>query len=389
MAQVPALMDGFARLIETPSVSSVDPRLDMSNRPVVDLLAGWFADLGFDIDIADVPGQAGKVNLIARLGPEADQAGGLVLSGHTDTVPYDETGWNSDPFKLTEKDGRVYGLGTSDMKCFFPIITEVLQGLDRNTFKRPLTILATADEESNMHGARALLDKGISLGAQALIGEPTGLQPVCMHKGVMLTTIRLTGRAGHSSDPSLGENALEGMHEVIKALLEWRDELQADHRNSDFRVPVPTMNLGSIAGGDNPNRICAWCELGLDLRSLPGMEVNELKTELQQRVRAAVANRDLKVEFCETFDGIDAMHTPRDAEIVRKAEELTGKTAGSVAFGTEGPYLNALGMQTVILGPGDISVAHQSNEYLPLDRIAPMQRIIEGMIRHFCMGQPA
>lgn len=389
MAQVPALMEGFARLIETPSVSSVDPTLDMSNRPVADLLADWFAGLGFDIDIADVPGQAGKVNLIARLGPETDRTGGLVLSGHTDTVPFDQTGWNSDPFKLTEKDGCVYGLGTSDMKCFFPIITEVLQGLDRNAFRQPLTILATADEESNMHGARALLEKGVPLGSQALIGEPTGLQPVCMHKGVMMATVRLTGRAGHSSDPSLGENALEGMHEVIRALLDWRDELQADHRNSDFRVPVPTMNLGRIAGGDNPNRICAWCELGLDLRPLPGMEVNELKTELQQRVRDAVADRDLKVEFCETFDGIDAMQTPRDAEIVRKAEELSGMTAGSVAFGTEGPYLNALGMQTVILGPGDISVAHQSNEYLPLDRIAPMQRIVEGMIRHFCVGQPA
>ncbi len=389
MSQVPAFMEGFARLIETPSVSSVDPRLDMSNRAVVDLLAGWFADLGFDIDIADVPDHPGKVNLIARLGPQTEPPGGLVLSGHTDTVPYDETGWDSDPFVLTEKDGKAYGLGSSDMKCFFPIITEVLQGLNRRQVTRPLTILATADEESNMHGAQALLDKGVSLGAQALIGEPTGLQPVYMHKGVIMATIRLTGRAGHSSDPSLGENALEGMHEVIKALLDWREELQADHRNSDFRVPVPTMNLGHIAGGDNPNRICASCELGIDLRPLPGMEVSELKPELRRRVQAAVADRDLKVEFRETFHGIDAMHTPREAEIVRKAEELSGMTAGTVAFGTEAPYLNALGMETVILGPGDISVAHQSNEYLPLDRVASMQKIIEGMIRHFCMEQPA
>lgn len=362
MSQVPDLMDGFARLIATPSVSSVDPRHDMSNRPVVDLLAGWFADLGFDIDIADVPGQDGKVNLIARLGPASEQADGLVLSGHTDTVPYDDTGWDSDPFKLTERDGNVYGLGSSDMKCFFPIITEVLKTMGRQRFKRPLTILATADEESNMHGARALLEQGVTLGAQALIGEPTGLQPVCMHKGVMMATIRLTGRSGHSSDPSLGENALEGMHEVIKALLHWREELQADHRNTDFLVPVPTMNLGRIAGGDNPNRICASCELGIDLRPLPGMAVSELKPELEQRVRAAVADRDLKVEFRGDFDGIDAMHTPYDAEVVRQAEALSGKTAGTVAFGTEGPYLNALGMQSVILGPGDIAVAHQSNE---------------------------
>lgn len=390
MAQVPALMDGFAQLVATPSVSSVDPRHDMSNRPVVDLLAGWFDDLGFDVDISEIPGQPGKVNLIARLGAQADvaEAGGLVLSGHTDTVPYDENGWDTDPFKLTEKNGRLYGLGSSDMKCFFPIVTEVLRGLKLKSVSWPLTILATADEESNMHGARALLEAGRTLGAQALIGEPTGLQPVCMHKGVMMMNIRLTGRAGHSSDPSLGVNALEGMHEVIKALLDWREELQTDHRNSDFKVPMPTMNLGRIVGGDNPNRICPLCELGIDLRPLPGMQISELKAEMQQRVKAAVAARDLKVEFCDSFDGIDAMSTPRDAAIVRKAEELSGRTAGSVAFGTEGPYLNALGMQTVVLGPGDIEVAHQSNEYLPADRIAPMQRIVEGMIRHFCMEQP-
>jgi len=388
-ARLPGMMEAFARLIETPSVSSVDPRLDMSNRAVVDLLAGWFEDLGFGIEIAPVPGQEEKYNLIARLGSTGDRADGLVLAGHTDTVPYDDTGWDSDPFQLTERDGRLYGLGSSDMKCFFPIVLEVLRDMDRNSLTRPLVVLATADEESNMHGARALLAQDVALGAHALIGEPTGLQPVSMHKGVMLTTIRLIGCSGHSSDPSLGENALEGMHEVIKALLAWREELQADHRNSDFQVPVPTMNLGRIAGGDNPNRICASCELGLDLRPLPGMAVSELKAELRERVTAAVADRELKVEFDETFDGIDAMHTPREAEIVRKAEELSGMPAGTVAFGTEGPYLNALGMETVILGPGDISVAHQSNEYLPLGRVEPMQRIVAGMIRHFCTGQPA
>ncbi len=380
-------MDSLARLVATPSVSSVDPRYDMSNRPIVDMLANWLSDLGFRIDIHDVPGQQDKVNLIARSGPETDKPAGFLLSGHTDTVPYDESGWDSDPFTLTRRDGRLYGLGSADMKCFFPVVTEVVCGMDLTQLKQPLTVLATADEESNMHGARALLDAGIALGSQALIGEPTGLQPVCMHKGVMMALIQLTGRAGHSSDPALGENALEGMHEVIKALLDWRKELQAEHVNTDFRVPVPTLNLGRIAGGDNPNRICASCELGIDLRPLPGMPINELKTELRQRVQAAVADLNLELEFRESFDGIDAMQTPRDAEVVRVAEQLSGLTAGSVAFGTEGPYLNALGMDTVIFGPGDIAVAHQANEYVPMDRIVPMQRVVEGMIRHFCMEQ--
>lgn len=384
-----SFLDALAQLIATPSVSSVDPRLDMSNRPVVNRLANWLSDLGFHVELCEVPGQAGKFNLIARAGPENKAAAGLVLSGHTDTVPYDETGWDSDPFTLTERNGRLYGLGSSDMKSFFPVITEVLRSLDLTQLRQPLTVLATADEESNMHGAQALADKGVTFGGQALIGEPTGLQPIFMHKGVIMASIRLTGRSGHSSDPALGQNALEGMHEVIKALLAWRKELQAEHTNREFRVPVPTLNLGRIQGGDNPNRICASCELGIDLRPLPGMSVTELKAELQQRVEIVAANRHLKLEFCEPFHGVDAMQTPRDAEIIRIAESLSGQSAGSVAFGTEGPYLNALGMDTVILGPGDIAVAHQANEYVLLDRILPMQRIVEGMIRHFCMGQPA
>lgn len=385
----PSFTEALARLVAIPSVSSVDPDLDMSNRAMVDELANWLSDLGFRIDLNEIPGHAGKVNLIARLGPEGTAHSGLVLSGHTDTVPYDESGWDSDPFTLTERNGRLYGLGSSDMKCFFPIITEVMRGLDTGRLRQPLTVLATADEESNMYGAQALVDAGIAFAGQALIGEPTGLQPIYTHKGVMLANIRLIGRSGHSSDPALGENALEGMHDVIHALLEWREELQVEHMNTDFRVPVPTLNLGRIAGGDNPNRICASCELGIDLRPLPGMSVSDLEVELHRRVAAAVADRNLKLEFSDTFHGIDAMQTPRDAEVVRVAEQLSGMSAGSVAFGTEGPYLNALGMATVVLGPGDIAVAHQQNEYVPMERIVPMQNILEGMIRHFCLEQTA
>lgn len=380
-------IDALSELVAIPSVSSVDPELDMSNRPVAEWLANRLNDQGFRIELLDVPGKAGKVNLIARAGPEAqpDSGTGLVLSGHTDTVPYDESGWDSNPFTLTEKNDRLYGLGSSDMKCFFPIVSEALHEVDLGQLRQPLTVLATADEESNMHGARALLDAGLTLGRQALIGEPTGLQPVCMHKGVLMANIRLTGRSGHSSDPTLGENALEGMHEVIKALLAWREELQAEHVNNDFRIPVPTLNLGRIHGGDNPNRICASCELGIDLRPLPGMSVTDIRAELRERVQTAVVDLNLQLEFLESFDGIDAMLTPRESEIVKVAEQLSGLAAGSVAFGTEGPYLNALGLDTVVLGPGDISVAHQPNEYVPIDRIMPMQRIVKGMVRHFCL----
>ncbi|MEX0950887.1 MAG: acetylornithine deacetylase [Gammaproteobacteria bacterium] len=381
-AKLPDFRAGLAELVATPSVSSIDPRLDMSNRPVVDLLANWYADLGADITLMPLPGNGDKCNLIAKFG---GGEGGLVLSGHTDTVPYDANGWDSDPFALTEREGVLYGLGTSDMKSYFPLVLQVLRELDLNKLREPIYVLATADEESNMLGAQALAEANLPLGRNAIIGEPTGLRPVFQHKGVMMAAIRLIGRSGHSSDPALGVSALEGMHKVITDLLAWRSELQARYQNEAFKVPVPTMNLGCIHGGDNPNRICAECELAIDLRPLPGMVLAELKQALQERVQAAVRDMDLRVEFNDRFTGIEAMQTDRNAGIVTMAEQLSGQTAGSVAFGTEGAYFNAMGMETVVLGPGDIDVAHQPNECLSLARIEPMVKILRGMVTHFCM----
>ena len=383
MITLPAFQESFAALVAAPSVSSIDPRHDQSNRPVVDLLANWFADLGFAIEVVPVNGRADKANLIASLGTGG---GGLVLSGHTDTVPYTESAWHQDPFRLTERDGRFYGLGTSDMKCFFPIVMQVLQSLDLKQVKRPIILLATCDEESTMAGAKALVDANRGLGRYALIGEPTGLKPVIMHKGVMIETITLKGKAGHASNPSLGNNAMEGMHEVMRTLLAWRGGLQQEFANEKFDVPVPTLNFGSIHGGDSPNRICAECELKIDLRLLPRMQISDVRKQLRRTVTQALTGSGLAVEFDEVFPGTPPMETDPQSEIVTVAEKLTGHAAGTVNFGTEGPYLNSLGMDTVVLGPGDIDQAHQANEYLEQTRIRPMQDLLKKMITHFCMS---
>ena len=383
MITLPAFKESFSALVATPSVSSIDARHDQSNVPMVDLLADWFASLGFNIETLAVADRPDKVNLVASLGAGA---GGLVLSGHTDTVPYNESAWQQDPFRLTERDGRYYGLGVTDMKCFFPIVMQALQSLDLNRIKRPVILLATCDEESTMAGARALVDGQRGLGCYALIGEPTGLQPVIRHKGVMVETITLSGQSGHSSNPALGNNAMEGMHEVMNALLRWRANLQQTFSNDNFDVPVPTLNFGSIRGGDNPNRICAECELKIDLRLLPGMQVQAIRDELHSAVTQAVAGSGLGLEFDEVFPGLPPMETDPQSDIVKVAEKLTGHAADTVNFGTEGPYLNALGMDTVVLGPGDIDQAHQANEYIEQKRIQPMQALLEKMIAHFCMS---
>jgi acetylornithine deacetylase len=379
---LPSLFEMMQRLIGSPSVSSVSPEWDSSNAQVIDHLADWCRTAGFAVERIPIEGHPGKFNLVASAGRGPD---GLVLSGHTDTVPFDEALWASDPFRLTERDGRWYGLGTCDMKGFFAVALDAIRDLDLARLRHPLVLVATADEESSMCGAKALLDTHRRLGRHAVIGEPTGMRPVRLHKGIAMEAIRVTGRSGHSSDPALGRNALDGMHQVLDEIVAWRSELQQRYSNPLFAVQVPTLNLGHIHGGDNPNRICAHCELHFDIRPLPGMDLDELRGEIDRRLGARLAGSGLGLERISLFEGIPAMETPADSPIVRAAEALTGCSAGAVAFGTEGPYLSRLGMQTLIMGPGSIDQAHQPDEYLSLDQVEPARRIIRSLVEQFCL----
>ncbi len=379
---LPDLKAMMQRLVAAPSVSSISPEWDQSNLPVIEHLADWCRDAGFAVEVLEIPDHPGKYNLVASAG---SGPGGLVLSGHSDTVPFDEGRWRSDPLALSERDGRWYGLGTADMKGFFAVVLEALRGLDLASLKRPLVLLATADEESGMCGARSLARLERRLGRHALIGEPTGLRPVRLHKGITMEAIRIQGRSGHSSDPALGNNALEGLHRVMGELLAWRQSLQAQHRNPLFAVEVPTLNLGHVHGGDNPNRICGQCELHIDIRPLPGMSLEDLREALDRRLGALAAESGLAIERRPLFEGVPAFETPAEAEIVQAVESLTGHPSGAVAFATEGPFLNALGMETVILGPGSIDQAHQPDEYIALDQLEPAMAIVRGLVKRFCL----
>ncbi len=382
MTALPPLQNLVSELIALPSVSCADGRLDMSNRPVAERLAGWLADLGFRCELLPIDNQSDKCNLLATLG---SGPGGLVLAGHLDTVPYDDGAWRSDPFRLTERDDRYYGLGTADMKSFLALAVEAAKEFSGRQLREPLIILGTADEESSMAGALALAKAGIPKARFAVIGEPTGLKPVRAHKGIFTERIIVRGRAGHSSNPALGSNAIEGMQRVLTALGALRDALPARARDLTYAVPHSTLNLGCIHGGDSPNRIPASCALEVDLRFVPGLELGALREELHARVKQALADTDFPVEFEPLFVGTPPLATPAEAAIVRAAEELTGHAAGAVDFATEGALFNQIGMQTVILGPGDIEQAHQPDEYLELARIPPTLTLLRGLIQRFCL----
>ncbi|MDX5328095.1 MAG: acetylornithine deacetylase [Marinobacter sp.] len=379
---VPGIRDMLTRLISLPSISSASPDWDHSNEAVVRTLAEWLEPMGFAVEILEVPGMPGKYNLIATLG---SGPGGLVLSGHTDTVPFDDKRWQSDPFTLTEKDNRWYGLGTCDMKGFFPLVIEAAKTFVDQPLQQPLIILATADEESSMNGARALAEAGKPKARYAVIGEPTNLKPVRMHKGIMMERLRFDGQSGHSSNPDLGRNALEGMHEALGELLNLRTEWQEKYRNPSFKVQVPTLNLGCIHGGDNPNRICAQCELHFDLRPLPGMSMETLRQAILNRMQPLAERRQLNLTFEPLFDGVPPFETPADAALVKACETLTGHAAHAVAFATEAPWLQKLGLETLVMGPGSIDQAHQPDEFLEMSQLQPTVDILRGLIKQFCL----
>ncbi|MBC9252732.1 acetylornithine deacetylase [Pseudomonas alcaligenes] len=378
---LPSLKDQFAALIATPSVSCTQPHWDQSNRAVIDLLAGWLGDLGFACEIQEIA--PGKANLLASYG---SGPGGLVLAGHSDTVPFDAALWQSDPLQLTEQGDRWVGLGVCDMKGFFPLVIEAVRGLLDQPFKQPLLILATCDEESSMAGARALAAAGKPLGRAAVIGEPTGLKPIRLHKGVMMERIDILGQSGHSSDPSLGHSALEAMHDAMGELRALRTQWQREFNNPQFGVPQPTLNLGCIHGGDNPNRICGQCSLEFDLRPLPGMDPQQLRAAIRTRLQPLAERHQVKIDFAPLFANVPPFEQSADSELVRLAEKLTGHAAQAVAFGTEAPYLQQLGCETIVLGPGDIACAHQPGEFLELARLEPTVRLLRQLIQHYCLS---
>lgn len=382
MAKLPGLKDQLHTLIGLPSISSCSPDFDQSNRAVIDQLAEWLNELGFQCQVLSLSTNPQKANLVATLG---SGPGGLVLSGHTDTVPYDQGQWQSDPFKLTEREQRFYGLGSSDMKSFFALAIEAIRQLDGASLKRPLILLATADEESSMQGARDLATYGGPNARYAIIGEPTSLQPIRMHKGFLSDKLTVHGRSAHSSNPALGSSAIDAMHEVIAELLSFRRQLVSNYQRADFEVDIPTMNLGCLHGGDNPNRICNSCELQFDLRCLPEMSNAELRANIAGRIEQVARRTQTTIDYEPLQLGTEPFEQAADSEIVRVAEQLTGQAAGNVAFATEAPFLQQMGMETIVLGPGSINQAHQPDEYIELQQIKPCVTLLGRFIEHFCV----
>ncbi|KDO13793.1 acetylornithine deacetylase [Vibrio metoecus] len=375
---LPSFLEVYEGLISTSSISSTDAHWDEGNEQVIAKLADWLSALGFSIQIEQVA--PNKQNLIAKLG---SGEGGLLLAGHSDTVPFDEGRWNYNPHALTQANNRFYGLGTADMKGFFAFIYEAVKKVDWSKQTKPLYVLATCDEETTMLGARHFTENAPFKPDYCIIGEPTSLVPIRAHKGHVANAIRVTGKSGHSSNPALGVNAIEIMHEVLFALMQLRDRLIKEYHHPGFEIPTPTLNLGHIHGGDSPNRICGCCELHYDVRPLPGISLDGLDNLMRDALRDVQQKWPGRIELVPLHDPIPGYECAHDHPFIHGISEICEQEAQTVNYCTEAPFLQQV-CPTLVLGPGSIDQAHQPDEFLAFEFIDPTVRVLSRAMQKYC-----
>ncbi|ACL30427.1 acetylornithine deacetylase [Buchnera aphidicola] len=377
--KIPSFIEVYKSLIQIPTISSNNKLLDQSNKNFIDLLSNYFSDLNFSVKNYQIP-HTDKYNMLACVG---SGNGGLLLSGHSDTVDFDEKKWTKDPFKLTETNNKFYGLGAVDMKGFFALILEVISSINIKKIIKPIYILATANEETDMSGAKNFIQSTIIKPDCIIIGEPTSLKLINAHKGHMSYSIKVIGDTGHSSNPDHGVNSIEIMHDVIRSLLILKKYFKEEYQHPNFSIPYPTMNLSSIHGGSAINRICPLCILNFEIRPIPGLTLTQIEIVIKEKLETIMKKWSHRIFIKKLFSSVPAYECPHNSGTIKIVEKLCQLNSAAVNYCTEAPFLQRIA-PTLILGPGSIEQAHQPDEYLEHYFIQPTKNIITKLINKFC-----
>jgi acetylornithine deacetylase len=359
-----------------------------SNLPIADFLCDYLDRPGVRI-ARNLSPDGGKTNVIAWLGPEPEgDRRGLVLSGHMDVVPADEEGWRHDPFSLADEGDRWVGRGSCDMKGFLALAANLAAEARPERWRAPLALVFTYDEEVGTLGAKRLIESfpaAEGLPRSAIIGEPTSLRVARTHKGHAKLRVTLHGVSAHSGYPHLGTNAIEPAGRVIVALAALRRELEAEappNRELFPEVPYVPLNVGTVHGGSAINVVPDRCVVEVGFRPLPGVTSEELVERVSRAARAAAAPFEPAIEL---LSDSPPMLLDEASPIHRHLCGLTGQSAGaSVSFATDAGWLQRLGMDCAIFGPGSIEVAHKPNEFLPKDEFAAARGFLERTVKQFC-----
>jgi acetylornithine deacetylase len=372
MADDPLLGRTLSHLKE---LISFDTTSSKPNVPLLNYAAKQLFAAGAVVDWVHTT-EEGKASLIARFGPKVE--GGVLLSGHTDVVPVDGQAWTTDPWTLTAgDDGRLYGRGTSDMKSFSALALALTESLDPGTLSRPILIALSHDEEVGCLGAPALvkaIQDGQPAPAAVIVGEPTSMELVTAHKGVLIFRITVVGQEAHSSLTHLGVSANMEAIPILSTLRELALQLEADaEAGSPFLPKGATLTIGKLNGGTAGNILARECQILCDLRS-PGT-----RAELIEPIIAAVrrTNDALTKQYStagaklEILCDVPPLKPDPDGEAARLVRSLTGDNSPgrAVAYGAEAGYFQLGGFATAMCGPGSIDQAHQPNEFVEVSQL--------------------
>jgi len=331
-----------------------------------------------------------KANLFATIGPR--DRGGIVLSGHTDVVPVDGQPWTVDAFRLTEKDGRLYGRGAADMKGFLASVLAAVPMLLKRELRLPAHLAFSYDEEVGCLGVRPMLAQLAQRAHKpvlCLIGEPTSLKPVLGHKGKLAMRCQVKGAPCHSAYAPYGVNAIQYAARLINRLEEIGEKLaQPEHHDARFDPPYSTVQTGTIKGGRALNIVPAECEFDFEVRALPGFDAStvadDLETyaqaELLPKMRTVKSDTDITLEALSAYPGLA---TPPDSEAARLLALLSGSSEfGTVAFGTEGGLFDHAGIPTVVCGPGSMDQGHKPDEFVTVEQLRDCDAMLIRLADH-------
>jgi len=334
-----------------------------------------------------------KANLYATLGDT--NLSGVMLSGHTDVVPVDGQAWDTDPFQVTEKDGRLYGRGTSDMKSFIAITLALLPRFQARGLKTPIHLALSYDEEIGCIGVRRLIDalNGMPIKpAMCIVGEPTSMDVVTGHKGKRSYRVHVRGFEAHSSLAPHGVNAIEYAARLIAFLRTLADRIAAEGPYDElYDVTHTTVHTGTVHGGTQLNIVPKDCRFEAEFRYVGAQNADALEEEirayardvLEQEMQAVHADTGITIECSNDMPGLD-MNV--DDEVVTFVKALAGRNDHKkVAFGTEAGLFNArANIPAVVCGPGSIDQAHKPNEFIDLDQIAECEKFLERLMDRVC-----
>ena len=329
-----------------------------------------------------------KANLLATIGP-ADVPG-IVLSGHTDGVPVDGQRWSVAPFDLTEKDGKLYGRGTADMKGYIACVLACVPALVRASLRMPVHIALSYDEEVGCLGVRSLIERFHAQPVKPLlcvIGEPTELKPVLGHKGKLAVRCDVQGAACHSAYAPSGVNAIEYAACLIRELVRLGEELKApQHLNVAFDPPFSTVQTGVMSGGKALNIVPQQCSFDFEVRPLPTQDpwqvAHQLRLYAEQTLLPAMqaVSAQCAIGFSEltSYPGLATSSQSQAAEWV--AQFCGSRDFGTVAFGSEGGLFDQAGIPTVVCGPGSMEQGHKADEFISLQQLDACDRMLERVV---------